>query len=167
MNLIYNTLFNFIDIKNAKHLMLLLCFFITSITMCCLLNKNVEYNEKLFIGIWMISMVILMVLFTLLLNKYHVYSHCLFWIFYIISIFFIKSYHGKITLLLLSLSILTSWYYYKSLGRSGCPLKELYDSSSTNPLKKLSLINNVIYIYTGYLFIDIFYGPLKIQRFKN
>ena len=130
MNTIDNIILNSIDMKNSKHLMLLLCFFITAITLSCLLNKNVGSKEKLFIGIWMITMVILMVIITLLLNKCHVYSHCLFWIFYIISIFFIKSYHGKLTLFILSLSILSSWYYYKSLGRSGCPLKELYDSSS-------------------------------------
>ena len=156
------SIFNSIDMKNPKFLTLLLCFFNISITLYFLLNKIIDYNEKLFIGIWIIMMVIFMVIITLLLNKYHVYSHCLFWIFYIISIFFIKSYHGKLTLFILSLSILSSWYYYKSLGRSGCPLKELYDSSSCNPLQKLNIINNIIYIYTGYLFIDIFILPLII-----
>ena len=74
LNSIFNSIFNSIDMKNPKHLTLLLCFFNISITLYFLLNKNIDYNEKLFIGIWIIMMVIFMVIITLLLNKYHLYS---------------------------------------------------------------------------------------------
>ena len=158
------TKLNKIDIKNSKHFMLLLCCFLGGVSLYPLLSDKVEYNEKLFIFVWAIIMLILLVIYTLLLNKYHIISHSLFWFFYFISIFFINSYQGKIFLLLLSLSVIMCWQYFMSIGRSGCPLVELYDRSSYNTsLKDIgSIINNVIYIYSGYLIIDIFIMPLVI-----
>jgi len=146
-----------IDIRNPKHYLIIFFIFIVLVSFYPLLSNNVDYCEKLFLGTWLSSLTILMFIFSLLLNKYHTYAHSLFWFFYMISIFFISSFEGKVLLLVLSLSIIGSWSYFKSLGKSKCPMANLYDRSKCNKIYNRvgNMMNNVIYLYAIIIVFDL------------
>jgi len=143
--------------ENSKNLMINFFIVIGIISLYPMTSKNININEKIFISIWAGTLTIFLLIGSLLLNKGYFYSHSLFWFFYLISIFFIKSYEGKIFLLILSVMIIICWNYFTSLGKSGCPLLDLYDRSNYNPslVKYGSMVNNLIYVYTIYLLIDL------------
>jgi hypothetical protein len=143
--------------ENSKNLMIKFFIVIGIISLYPLSSNNVKINEKIFISIWTGILTIFLLIGSLLLNKGYFYSHSLFWFFYLISIFFIKSYEGKIFLLILSVSVIMCWHYYTSLGKSGCPLLDLYDRSNynTSVVKYGSMVNNLIYVYTIYLLVDL------------
>lgn len=148
---------NKIERENSKYFMIKFFVIIVIISLYPLTSNNVKSKEKIFISIWVSTLTVFMLIGSLLLNKGYFYSHSLFWIFYLISIFFIKSYEGKIFLLILSISVIICWYYYKSLDKSGCPLLDLYDQSNYNTslLKYGAMVNNLIYLYTIYLLVDL------------
>ena len=118
-----------------------------------LLNKDVDKIERIYMICFVSTLTLSMLILSLYYNVGHKYSHNLFWIFYILSIFITESFAGNLFMLVLSLLIAFSWYIF-----SICPFALTYNTQQQKPLYILCIhfITYYLYFYIGYLVAMLF-----------